>query len=393
MDENSTPTRYGRWRPVYVAWALIALVVLSACASTSLRSEADAVGDIRLDATVELDLAEPVLANTAFATDGAASVGEAQSSDRVDDALIVRTASLELEVADVAATLLSARDEIGILGGYVAGSDEYDQGDRRWASVTYRVPVDRFTDALDALRGLSERVVRESTQSGEITATVVDLDARIANLRASEAALVEIMDRSGRMEDVLAVQMRLEDVRGQIERLEAQRANLADQAALSTLTVAWFTPVAAVTVAQQGWDFGSEVDAALAQTVQALQGLAGLAVWFALVALPLLGLPLLVAAGLYLWLRRRTSRGGEGTGGEGGSGSSNGGSGSSEGGSSNGGSSNGGSSGGSAVTAAPAEYSVPGGVTSWRPGGNTPQLRRPVESRGRYLVICRRGRP
>jgi hypothetical protein len=315
MDENTTRTRHGRWRPLHLAWVLIALVVLSACASTLVRSEAEAVGSIRLDAAAELDLTEPLPATKAFADDGVASSVEARSPDRVDDALIVRTASLELEVADVAGVLLSARDEIGLLGGYVAGSDEYDQGDRRWASVTYRVPVDRFGEALDALRGLSERVVRESTQSAEVTATIVDLDARIANLRASEAALVEIMDRSGRMEDVLAVQMRLEDVRGQIERLEAQRNNLADQAALSTLTVTWFTPVAAVTVAQEGWNFGTELDAALAQTVEALQGLASLGVWFAVVALPLLGLPLLLLVALYLWLRRRIGRGGERAGG------------------------------------------------------------------------------
>jgi hypothetical protein len=309
MDQNTTPARHRRWRPLHLAWALIALVVFSACASTLVRSEVDTVGSIGQGA-LDPNLAEPLLASKAFAGDGAASVGEAESQSRVDDALIVRTASLELEVADVAGVLLSARDEIGLLGGYVAGSDEYDQGDRRWASVTYRVPVDRFSEALDALRGLSERVVRESTQSAEVTATVVDLDARITNLRASEAALVEIMDRSGRMEDVLAVQMRLEDVRGQIERLEAQRASLADQAALSTLTVTWFTPVAAVTVAQEGWNFGTELDAALAQTVEALQGLASLGVWFAVVALPLLGLPLLLLVALYLWLRRRVGSGG-----------------------------------------------------------------------------------
>ena len=141
--------------------------------------------------------------------------------------------------------------------------------------------------------GEADRVVREATQSIEVTGQVMDLDARIANLRASEAALVEIMDRAGRIEDVLAVQMRLEEVRGQIEQLEAQRAHLADQAALSTLTVSWYTPVAAVAAAQEGWDLGSEVDAALAQTVDALQGLVGLGVWFAVVVLPLVVLPLL----------------------------------------------------------------------------------------------------
>jgi hypothetical protein len=264
--------------------------------------EEAAAKDVRGAFSDVANVAPPMAAAEASADDGSFS---AEAEARVDDAMIVRTAGLELEVDDVASTLPAARRAISGLGGYVAGSDEYDQGETRWASVTYRVPVDQFSEAIDALRGLAARVVRESTQSTEVTATVVDLDARIANLRASEAALVEIMDRAGRIEDVLSVQMRLEDVRGQIETLEAQRAHLADQAALSTITVSWFTPVAAVAMAQEGWDLGSEVDTALAQTVEALQRVASLAVWFAVVVLPLLGVPLLAALGLAVILRRR----------------------------------------------------------------------------------------
>src|SRR4029079_8216833 len=96
----------------------------------------------------------------------------------------------------------------------------------------------------------------------------------IKNLRASEDALVAIMDRAGRIDDVLSVQMRLEDVRRQIEELTAQRDDLSGRAALATLTASWTTPVAAVEVAQQGWDLATQVDAALAQTLSALQGVA-----------------------------------------------------------------------------------------------------------------------
>ena len=232
----------------------------------------------------------------------------AEAESRVDDAHIVRTASLELEVQDVAASLQSARAAIAGLGGYVSGSDAYDQGESRWATVTYRVPVEHFNEAIDALRGGADRVVREATGSVEVTGQVMDLDARIANLRASEAALVQIMDRAGRIEDVLSVQMRLEEVRGQIEQLAAQRAYLADQAALSTLTVNWYTPVAAVAAAQEGWDLGSEVDTALAQTVEALQGLVSVGVWFAVVLLPLVLLPLLALLLLVGLVRRRARR-------------------------------------------------------------------------------------
>ncbi len=326
MEPRNEGWRGMRLRSSHVALALVALVVIVALGSTLPRIVGPAASPMAqesLNANEGLSKGDPdavgqeaMLLAGVPALDGvgddALRVAEAETAatSRVDDALIVRIASLELEVADVAAVLLTARDDIAALGGYVSGSDEYDQGDRRWASVTYRVPVARFSEAIDALRGLSDRVVRESTQSTEVTATVVDLDARIANLRASEEALVEIMDRAGRIEDVLSVQLRLEDVRGQIERLEAQRANLADQAALSTLAVTWSTPVAAVAVAQQGWDLGEEVDAALAQTVEALQSVVSLGVWIAVVVLPLLGLPLLALA-LLLVLLRRSRRDGQ----------------------------------------------------------------------------------
>jgi hypothetical protein len=85
---------------------------------------------------------------------------------------------------------------------------------------------------------------------------------------------------------------------------------------MSTLAVTWFTPVAAVTVAQAGWHPGAEVDAALAQTLAVLQGLAGLAIWLAVVVLPLLLVPaLLLVIALVVLRRRLRRRGGPGSGG------------------------------------------------------------------------------
>jgi hypothetical protein len=106
-----------------------------------------------------------------------------------------------------------------------------------------------------------------------------------------------------------SVQVRLQEVRGEIERLVAQRTALADQAALATLSVTWMTPVAAVAVTQEGWDLGTEIDAAAAQTVAALQGVARALVWVAVVAVPLaLPPPLLFAVALVV-VRRHRHRG------------------------------------------------------------------------------------
>ena len=217
------------------------------------------------------------------------------AAEAPDGALIVRTGSLELEVADLDAALAQARAVIATAGGYVSASEELDDGERRSAVITYRIPIDRWDAALADLRELAARVVRESTQAEEVTAQVVDLVARIANLRSSETALQGIMERAGTIEDVLSVQTRLNDVREEIERLVAQQQALEERAALATLSVSWSVPLVAVTEASQGWDLGAEIDHAAAQTVQAAQGLASVLVWLLVVGVPVLGPMILLA--------------------------------------------------------------------------------------------------
>ena len=232
-------------------------------------------------------------------------LGAENPSDARDGALIIRTGQLELEVKDVGVSLPKARDLVEDLGGYVSASDEIDHGDWLAATITYRIPADRWQDAIDGLRDLSDRVTREATQAQEVTSQVVDLKARIANLRASEAALIEIMDGSGSIEDVLAVQQRLSEVRGEIEQLVAQQQDLEGRAALATLTVTWTSPVLAVATTAAGWDLASVIDEAAAQTVAAGQWLVSAFVWLVIVGLPVIGIPLLLLAAVVVVVRQR----------------------------------------------------------------------------------------
>jgi hypothetical protein len=191
------------------------------------------------------------------------------------------------------------------LGGYVSGSQQSSGGEHKIASVTYRIPADRWDDALDALKGLATKVVSEQTQAVEVTGQVLDLGARIDNLRASERALQEIMSRATKISDVLEVQSRLSEVRGQIEQLATQKAHLEDEAAFGSLTVTFDVPVVPVQEVSQKWDLGAEVGRATAQLIALGQGLATVAIWFAIVLLPVLIVAGL-AIGLALLVARRT---------------------------------------------------------------------------------------
>jgi hypothetical protein len=222
--------------------------------------------------------------------------------------LIIYTGSLDLEVTDVDAAVNQATQLIAAMGGHVAASRASNTDSGKGATVTYRIPAERWAEALAAIKGLASKVVNENTGSEDVTAQVVDLDARLANLRVTETALQSIMDRATTITDVLKVQGELTKVRGDIESLTAERDLLASQAALATLDVNYNLPAVAETrLATDKWDPGRELDNAVAALVRLGQGAISLLIWLVIVIVPLF-IPIALVIYAAVWLRRRWLR-------------------------------------------------------------------------------------
>lgn len=203
-----------------------------------------------------------------------------------DAARIVYTGSLDLVVSDLPAALSAARTAIGGFDGYVGASRETNDGASPTATITFRIPSANWDASIAALRGLATKVVREETAATEVTAELIDLEARIRNLQASETALQAIAADAVRVEDLLDVRRELTTVRGDIERLDAQRAALVDRATYGTLATTFGLEVVAVQEAAKGWDAASEVDRASARLVARLQKVASAVIWFGIAWLP-----------------------------------------------------------------------------------------------------------
>jgi hypothetical protein len=291
-------------RPAMPLLFLLALL-LSACASGG--SAAPELGPVGAPVEGGGGLGEdPAAAPSAAPSAPADGEGDGVGAP-VDDAKIVRTGTIDLEVSDVPDALTTARDGIRAMGGYIGASQTEAFEDGPHASVTYRVPVDRWDAALDLLRGISgpgTKVLSERTEAVEVTGQVVDLEARIRNLRASETALQGIAEQAVRVSDVLEVQNQLTIVRGEIEQLTAQLKDLNSRAAYATLAATFQMPIVAVEAAQADWDPALVVDEASASLVDLLQALASAGIWFAIVWLPIIiVLGLIVAVGA--WFLRR----------------------------------------------------------------------------------------
>ena len=159
-------------------------------------------------------------------------------------AKVIKTANLRVEVGKNG--FRSAFDRAASVAarynGYVASSSEATVDERASeGTLTIRVPADQFDAARRDLAGLG-KVEHQELGGQDVTAQIVDYDARIRSLQAQEQSLSGLLGRARTVGEVLEVQGQLFNVRQQIEQLQAERSNLDAQAAMATITATVFEP-------------------------------------------------------------------------------------------------------------------------------------------------------
>lgn len=166
----------------------------------------------------------------------AAAPGQALPAD---GARVVKKGAIALLVEDgeVTPTLTRVQGFATAAGGLVAAGQTAEAGRTPSGSVTLRVPVARFEQVVEQVRGTGAEVSSASTSGQDVTAQYADLEAQLRTLTAARERFLTILGRASSIGDVLAVQQRVDDVTGRIDRLEGQRRVLAAQTDSATLEV------------------------------------------------------------------------------------------------------------------------------------------------------------
>lgn len=164
--------------------------------------------------------------------------------DSAPPRMIIRTGTAMLEVNRLEPAIARVEQMARQLGGYVANTSmQGGSQDAREASLEVKLPAARWDQAVAGLRPLG-KLESLTTSTEDVGEEYVDVTARMNNARRLEQRLVELLaTRTGRLEDVLAVERELARVREEIERYEGRLRFLRSRVALSTLTVRLHEPV------------------------------------------------------------------------------------------------------------------------------------------------------
>jgi hypothetical protein len=234
-------------------------------------------------------------------TQGAAPDG---TSSIIDDRKIVQTASMRLEVKEVGASFEDVGNIATGAGGFVASSSFSNQGPSQVASISIRVPSDRYQQVLADLRGLGTKVIAEDSRTSDVTAEYTDLDSRLRNVQATETQLLELLGRATTINEILLVQDRLNSARAEIEQIKGRMALLDKLTDLATITV-HLQPVAIGAGSGDGGRLSEEVSEAWDNSIAFLTDAAAGAIHVVVFAwwLPIIAVPAFLIG--RSWLRNR----------------------------------------------------------------------------------------
>jgi Domain of unknown function (DUF4349) len=150
--------------------------------------------------------------------------------------MIARTVSLSLVAKDFSSSRAALESILARHHGYAASLTASTQPNTaRSLQASLRIPAPELNAAIAELKSLG-RIENENQTGEEVTQQHADLFARLKNSRETEQRLQAILlQRTGKISDVLAVEQEIARVRREIEQMEAEQKGLEHRVAFASI--------------------------------------------------------------------------------------------------------------------------------------------------------------
>ncbi|MBN1582477.1 MAG: DUF4349 domain-containing protein [Anaerolineae bacterium] len=304
----------------WLVWSVLGILVLSlvGCGMRSATQEAPGFYGAPQEVVVEREKAMATEAgDAAWDTDDGAALGNTSTGiDIAVDRKIIYNVYLHLIVKDTATTFDQIRDMAEGMGGFVADSNTWKDGEQLRGTLTVRIPADSLQDALAQFRDLALEVESERMDSQDVTEEYVDLEARLVNLQRTETELLELLETrsaTGKTSDILEVHRELTNIRAQIEQIQGRMKYLNNLSAMATVQITLTPDALMQPVVVAGWRPEGTAREAVRTLIRALQFFADAIIVFVLLILPVvivIAIPVVIAFFIIraIWKRAKRRR-------------------------------------------------------------------------------------
>jgi hypothetical protein len=212
-----------------------ALVMLSACGDDGASSRDSS--STAFDRPAGLATGEATAAPTA-GSGAAADVDQGVLLAQAAGRQVIFTARLQVEVSDVFAAVAEAKRLASASGGYLFSerSVEIESSTQPQSEITFKLPPERFGGVMDDLARLGRERGRQ-VDASDVTAQLVDLDARLKTAEASLVRVRQLLADAKTVQEIVNIEAELTKRETLVEQLKGQLNQISRQVDFATVTV------------------------------------------------------------------------------------------------------------------------------------------------------------
>ena len=156
------------------------------------------------------------------------------------DKKILKTASLNLEVKDYNVFSTSLREKIKGLGGYIAQEEQSQSDYKIENSITVKVPVDQFDNAVVQLTANTEKINEKKITSQDVTTEFIDTKSRMESKKQVRLRYMDLLKQAKNMEEILNVQSEINEIQEEIESAAGRIEYLGHSSTFSTIHLTYY---------------------------------------------------------------------------------------------------------------------------------------------------------
>ena len=156
------------------------------------------------------------------------------------DKKIIKTASMNIQVKDYNAYYAAFREKVRSLGGYVAQEEQTQSDYKIENTLSIKIPVDQFDNAIVLLTNGVEKINERKVTSQDVTTEFVDTKSRIESKKQVRLRYMDLLKQAKNMEEILSVQSEINGIQEEIESATGRIEYLGHSSTFSTINLTYY---------------------------------------------------------------------------------------------------------------------------------------------------------
>lgn len=234
-----------KWLAVFGLAAL--MMVCAGCGSSGSVSYDKGSGSDNAAMATESAAAEEYIGEYSMSQADAAAPAEAgaeilEENTQATERKLIKTVDIYAETENYDELLVGLEKQITELGGYIEyefqynGSNYSGYDELRNSRLEIRIPAARLDEFIVKVGEVSN-ITNKEERVEDVTLQYVDLESRKKALTTQQERLLELLEQAETVEDIIAIEQKLSDVRYELESMESQLCTLNNQIDYSTINL------------------------------------------------------------------------------------------------------------------------------------------------------------